>query len=180
MNRRQACLVPSRARTGQGHEEEHERHGKAVVEACLHVQGLSNLHGHARAVHDDLPEPGIRRGEDGGQDAGLPEGESGKEEQRAESAQEDGQQHPRAQQPHGQIPDALQKLEVGAAGIGEKQQHEADFGDPQPQSQIHLALPQLGHQEEHQHSGGGEHNRGRQQGPLHAAGNQAVEQKTRR
>ena len=69
----------------------------------------------------------------------------------------------------------FQHLEVGAAGVGEEQQHQADLGDPEKHFAVDLAGPEFGRTEEHDHPRGGKHNRRGHDRPVQAPGNQAVE-----
>jgi len=117
--------------TGERHEEQEERHGQPVVEAGLDVERLANLQRHARAVDDDLPQPGVGRRRDGGQDAGFPDGKLAEDHQRGQTAQQEREQHAGAEEPARQGPDVAQDLEIGPARVGEEQQHQARFGEAQ-------------------------------------------------
>ncbi len=163
----------------QRDEEEEERNRQTVIEAGFHVQGLANFHRHAWAVHDDLPEPGIGRRENGGQDARFPNGELAKHDERSERAQHNGQEHARAQETGRQAPNVPQDAKIDAAGIGKEQQHEANLGDVEEHCETALPLPQLRQEKESQHARGGEQDGRGQDCALESPGNQAVEKDER-
>ena len=56
-----------------GDEEQEERDGKSVVEAGFHIERLTNAHGHARAVHDNLSQAGVGRRKDSAQNSRFPD-----------------------------------------------------------------------------------------------------------
>ena len=63
---------PLGADLGHGNEKHQEGDGKPIVEAGFHIEGLADAEWHPRTVYDDLPQPGIGWGQDGGQDARFP------------------------------------------------------------------------------------------------------------
>ena len=109
------------APAAQRDEKQQERHGQTVVETRLHVECLADLRRHARAVYNDLPQPRIRRREDGGEDARFPQRELRKDHQRTQGTKQNGQQHPRAQEAGRQVPNVLEHPEISAARVGEEQ-----------------------------------------------------------
>ena len=65
---------------GQFQEDEEERDGDAVVQTALDVQRLADPDGDLQVVHDHRPQCGVRGREDGAEESGLHERQSGKEE----------------------------------------------------------------------------------------------------
>ena len=116
----EARLLSHRPGLDQREEEQQEWNGQPVVQTGFDVERLANAQRHTRTVYDDLSEPASveresRRG------CPLPRSIDGETLQRAERAQQNCQQHPRAQQAGGQVPNVLQHLQVGAAGVREEQ-----------------------------------------------------------
>ena len=94
----------------------------------------------------------------------------------AQGPEQNGQQHPRAQEAGRQVPNVLEHPEIGAARVGEEQQHEADFGDLQQQLEVGLPVTHSGQAKKRHHPGAGEHNRRSHDGPFQPPGNQAEEE----
>ena len=86
---------------------------KPIVEPGFHVQRLTNARRHTRAVHDDLPQPGVGGRQDGRQDSGFPERQRLETPAERDCSQHDGEQHAGAQQSNRQVLDAPQMREVG-------------------------------------------------------------------
>jgi hypothetical protein len=139
----QPCFLAVRA-LGQRDEKEQEGHGQAVVESGFHVERLANLHRHSRAVHDDLSQPGIRRREDGGQDARFRPRQLRKQESRRHRTQHDREQHADAEQTHRQGAHAAQHPQIRAAGVGIQQQYQADLGHAEEQLVTASVVVRLG------------------------------------
>ena len=126
------------------HEEEEERHRKAVVQSGFDVQGLPDLHGNARAADDDLAEPGVGGGEDGREDSRLEQRDPGEDGPGGDGAEDERQQHADAQQARRERPRVPQDADVGPAGVGEQEQHEAELGHGQQRADPVLVHVELG------------------------------------
>ncbi len=76
-----------------GHRDgrEQQRDADAVVEPALHVESLADPPRDARLGHDRLPERGVGRREDHGQDDGFLEAQLTEDPHRRERAERDGQ-----------------------------------------------------------------------------------------
>jgi hypothetical protein len=157
MNRIKLAVPPSPPGCGQGDEEQEERHRKSVIETGFHVEGLADAQRHARAVHDVLSEAGVGRCENGSEDSRFPDRHVRKHEERRDGAEHDGQQHARAQQAHRQASNVPQYVQIGAAGIGEEQQYQADFGKTKEDIAADSRAEHRGRDRAHQHARGGEY-----------------------
>ena len=80
---------------------------------------------------------------------------------------------PDAQQTRGQLADVAQDPEIGAAGIGEEQQHQPDFRQREERAGMHPASCGL-HDEKHPEAGQREDNRRRDNGLLKPGRNKTV------
>ena len=76
-----------------GDEEQEERDGKSVVEAGFHIERLTDAHGHARAVHDNLSQAGVGRRKDSAQNSRFPDRQLRKHQPRDDCPQNNRQQH---------------------------------------------------------------------------------------
>jgi hypothetical protein len=164
---------------GEGDEEQKKRDRESIVQTRFHVERLADAQRHAGTVHNDLAQAGVGRREDGGQDPCFPNGQLREHEPRRHCAQEDGEQHSHAQQARRQAPETPQDSQVGAAGIGEEQQHQPDFGQVEEDLGTEAASEDAWptgkqrHPREREQNGRGENR------PLHPPGDEAVEEQER-
>ena len=126
-------LSEARARTllrcrRQGDEKQQEWHRQSVVQARLYIECLTHAQRCIRAGHHDLPKAGIGRRQDRGQNRCLPKGKARKDEAGRGGAKQDGERQANGEQARRQVANVPQQRQVGAAGVGEKQQDQADLG----------------------------------------------------
>ena len=89
-----AAIGDLRFHVGRRDGREQQRDADAVVEPALHVESLADPPRDARLGHDRLPERGIGRRQDHGQDDGFLDGQLTEDPSRRERAERDGQRQP--------------------------------------------------------------------------------------
>jgi hypothetical protein len=85
-----------------------------------------------------VPEARIGRGKDGRDNTRLQQGDLRKDGFGRNQSNEHSQQHARAQQPRGKVPDASQDLQVRATRICKQKQHEAHLCQPEVKPTVHF------------------------------------------
>ena len=135
--------------------------------------------GTQRTIHDHLSQSGIGRRQNRRQDPGLPQCQIAKHEARNHRPENDRQQQAGRQQSYRQALDVAQIGEVGAAGVGEQQHHQAYLCQVEEYIRVEPSLEQVRQKRKHDHPGHGKDHGSGQDGLLEPLRNQRIPEQHR-